>query len=148
MATTEDGWRYVKPLAGPDMVSDFLESNGVKLPEGLSSFLAAHNGGRPPHGEFDTDGGKDRVFKCLLSYDPNGFDTVHSAVKALRAAGIDEALYPIGCDVFGNFVCYDQRHGGYALVDHETSRAERIISSSNPELFRAWDEPDKPASSC
>ena len=129
------GWTYEKPLTGPDVVRDYARLCGVELPWWLVDFLVEHNAGRPPEREFETEDGRACVFKCLFSYDPHGYDTVYAAHDALVDAGVSPALYPIGCDPFGNIVCFDTDEHQYAFVDHETGDVDGIICSSNPELF-------------
>jgi hypothetical protein len=142
---SESKWKYIKPLTSPDIVRKFSQSCDVDLPSGLMDFLSEHNAGRPPEREFETEDGRAHVFKCLFSYDPKGYDTVYDAHAALLDSDVDKSLFPIGCDPFGNFICYDTRRRGYAFIDHESGNVEGIVSSSNPDLFPEFPTEDAEA---
>jgi len=116
-------WKYVKPLKSDGAVTDFLRAHNIFLPESLVACITKNNGGRPSEKLFDTDKGKEYVFKSLLSYNEGDLDCIHSFFPVLFEG---TSLYPIGTDSSGNFICYDTAKGNYILLNHESNTRELI----------------------
>lgn len=116
-------WKYVKPLKSNSVVTDFLRTHNISLPESLLSCIIRNNGGRPSEKRFDTIQGKDYVFKSLLSYNEDDLECIYKVFPALFEG---THLYPIGTDAGGNFICYDTNNHNYVLLNHETNTQELI----------------------
>ena len=120
---SEITWKYVKPLRNKQVVFDFLQENGVQLPEGLVKCITENNGGRPSEKLFNTDKGSEYVFKSLLSYNKNDIENIYAVYPALFQGTL---LYPFATDAAGNFICYDIASALYVLHKHETNSIEVI----------------------
>lgn len=125
-------WLFVHLLKNPRAVDEFLASVGATLPEALRAGLAAHNGGIPSDGVFDTDACPGYDFKGLLSYNEGDLESVQELYPLLFAR---EGLYPIALEGSGDSIQYDCAAGGLLLLRHETGEVERILPASNPPLF-------------
>lgn len=117
-------WKYVKPLKNPDVVTQFLKKNNIVLPLNLILFIEKNNGGRPSLKLFNTDKGKEHVFRSLLSYNQEDTDSIYTVFPQLFE---NTSLYPIGMDASGNYVCFDYSEKKYVLLNHETNSKEAII---------------------
>lgn len=117
-------WKYIKPLEHTSSVDDFLKKNSVKLPETLVNLLKKYNGGRPSVKRVVTDTGREYVFKSLLSYNPYDKETIQRLYPEIFG---DTALFPIGSDSAGNFICFNTKSQSYVLYNHETGNAEEIV---------------------
>lgn len=116
-------WKYVKPIKEPEAVHNFLNKYKIVLPEELIQCITENNGGRPSQKLFDTDKGKEYVFKSLLSYNEEDTECIYKVFPELFYG---TALYPIGTDASGNFICFDIAEQKYALLKHETNAKEYI----------------------
>lgn len=120
-------WKYVKTLQNEDSVEDFLQQHGVNLPQKLVDCIKENNGGRPSPNVFDTDKSRERVFKSLLSYNPDDRETIFSVYPQLFRG---THLYPIGTDAAGNFICLDLQNGDQLILwEHESGRKELVDGS-------------------
>lgn len=117
-------WKYVKALKNQDTVDEFLRKYNITLPTELVKCVTVNNGGRPSVKIFDTDKGKEYVFKALLSYNADDTESIHTVYPKLFEG---MKLFPIGSDTSGNFVCYDLVTGEYVLWKHETNSKEVIV---------------------
>lgn len=120
-------WKYVKPLKDPDTVHKFLAKHHIQLPGNLITCIIDNNGGRPSDNFLCTEQGTETAFKSLLSYNESDLETIYSFYPSQFT---NNALYPLGTDVCGNFICYDTQTGSYILWNHETDKKE-IIKLSN-----------------
>ena len=120
-------WKYVKPLKNEDAVREFLHRVQVVLPEKLVQYLTEYNGGRPSEPLFDTNEGREYVFKSLMSYNGEDIERIDKAYPGLFA---DTTLYPIATDAGGNFICYDIDTKQYILWKHETGTREVIKTNA------------------
>ena len=116
-------WKYVKPLRFDNVVSDFLRLHNISLPDPLLACITKNNGGRPSEKLFNTDQGKEYVFKTLLSYNEEDLECIYRFFPTVFDG---TSLYPIGIDSSGNFVCFDTSNGNYILLNHETGVRELI----------------------
>ena len=116
-------WKYVKPLKKSDAVDSFLRKYSITLPKELVKCIANNNGGRPSEKLFDTNKGKEYVFKSLLSYNDDDVECIYRVYPRLFEG---TSLYPIGTDASGNFVCFDTVEEKYILLKHETNSKEVI----------------------
>ncbi|MEG2428775.1 MAG: SMI1/KNR4 family protein, partial [Oscillospiraceae bacterium] len=121
-------WKYVKPLVDPSTVKSFLEHNQVSLPAELVECIEKNNGGRPSIKLFNTDLGKEYVFKSLLSYNEADVENIYTIYPALFK---NTKLFPIGTDSAGNFICYDTADNSYYLWKHETNNKEKYDDDGN-----------------
>ncbi len=121
---SNDNWKYVKPLNDESSVKDFLAQNYIKLPDNLISIMERFNGGRPPQKDFFTETGREYVFKSLLSYNENDKETIYMVYPDIFK---EKALYPVGSDAAGNYICFDLREEKFVLYNHETDLIESIV---------------------
>lgn len=117
-------WKYIKPLKDLDSVDKFLDKYNIELPDDLVKCIKCNNGGRPSEKLFDTDMGKEYVFKSLLSYNEGDSECITKVYPKLFEG---TKLYPIGSDASGNFVCFDCEKRKYVLLKHETNSIEVIM---------------------
>ena len=117
-------WKYVKPLKNQRAVEIFLSKYQISLPITLIQCLSVNNGGRPSKKIFDTDKGKEYVFKSLLSYNEDDKECIYNVYPNLFKG---TSLFPIGTDAGGNFVCYDTSMDKYVLFKHETNTLETVV---------------------
>ena len=127
-------WKYVKPLARPHLVEDYLAAVGAALPPATVACLSSNNGGIPIGNEFDTLEHPGYVFKALLSYNAGDLESIHTFHPLLQAQA-GTKLFPLALEASGDFICYDLENKLPVLFRHETGKRETIDTSSNPELF-------------
>ena len=113
----------MKPLKNQKAVELFLNKHQINLPEKLVQCLSTNNGGRLSMGLFDTNEGKEYVFKSLLSYNEEDLENIYMVYPQLFKG---THFYPIGTTPAGDFVCYDLSEFKYVLLKHETGRIEVI----------------------
>lgn len=119
-------WEYVKPLKNSYAIKDYLRKYSICLPDELIDTIERYNGGRPSEKRILTAKCREYVFKALLSYNEEDRETIYNVYPELFSG---TALYPIGSDVAGNFICYDINSMKYVLYNHETEDVEAITYS-------------------
>ena len=92
-------WKYVKPLACTDSITEYETLTGVLLPDDLKAAIIRHNGGRPSLKYYDIPTEKDKEFKALLSFNRNDIENVFAFYPLDSANG---KLVPIASDPAGN----------------------------------------------
>jgi hypothetical protein len=118
-------WKYVKALKKESLVDDFLDREGIRLPDQLKEIIKKQNGGRPSETSIITSDGKEHVFQSLLSYNANDPETVYDAYDSYFRG---KSCFPIGTDPAGNFICFDTEEGSFVFFDHESEKGIRIRS--------------------
>lgn len=116
-------WKYVKPINNSTAIDSFLAEHGINIPADLLEILKHFNGGRPSQKRVLTSAGNEYVFKSLLSYNSTDLETIYNVFPLFE----ESTLFPVGSDAAGNFICFDQSSGKYALCNHENDEIERIV---------------------
>lgn len=118
-------WKYVKELQNKQAVTDFETQHNVVFPDDLKEWILKNNGGRPYNSTIDTEKTKSRVFKSLLSFNPDDKETIFTVYDVLQKE--DKSLLPFASDPSGNFFCI--KNGKIVLWLHETGTIENVADS-------------------
>lgn len=118
-------WKYVKELRNKQAVSDFEAQHNVVFPADLKEWILKNNGGRPYDSIIDTEKTKSRVFKSLLSFNPDDKETIFTVYDVLQKE--DKTLLPFASDPSGNFFCI--KNGKVVLWLHETGSIENVADN-------------------
>lgn len=119
-------WKYVKPLENEEIVTLYLEKENLKIPKELIECLKSNNGGRPSINAFDTNVAKERVFKSLLSFNYNDFETIHIVYNSFFR---EKKLFPFATDPSGNYICVVLEDNSIVYFEMESQKIEQIADS-------------------
>lgn len=117
-------WRYVKPLANENLITETEEKLNFKFEDSYVAFVKKYNGGRPPISVFDTDTTKERTIKSFLSLNPSDTENIITLNKNVPEVSSNAIAFAI--DSFGNYICFDKTKGSIIFMDYETGTIERI----------------------
>ncbi len=106
----------------------------INLPEDFKIIVKNNNNGRPSVTTFDTQMSKEHVFKKLLSFKEEDLETVYKSKKVLEQ--VDNSLFPIANDPFGNLICYKDEKLVYWL--HEDNSVQFIANSFTQFLSKLY----------
>lgn len=122
-------WRYVKPLEDKNAIGRFEAKHNVSFPKDLSEILKNYNGGRPPKSLINTRGGREVVFKSLISFNKNDAVNIYDFMPFDEVKG----AVPFATDPAGNIFCLYK--GGIYFYDHETGETN-YVADSVTEMFK------------
>lgn len=128
-------WRYIKTSISEENIVDIENKTGFDFPEDYVKIVIKFNGARPKPNRFNTNNSMDRVFKNLVSLNP---DDPGNFFLVLEWIGnrIKRSMVPIAEDPSGNYLCYDFSKSNPTIVfwDNENNTTE-YVSSSFDELL-------------
>lgn len=122
-------WRYVKPLEDKNAIGRFEAKHNVSFPKDLSEILKNYNGGRPPKCLINIRGGREVVFKSLISFNKNDAVNIYDFMPFDEVKG----AVPFATDHAGNIFCLHK--GGIYFYDHETGKTN-YVADSVTEMFK------------
>lgn len=114
-------WKYVKSLNDDKSIENIEKKFDVKIPAYLKDIIIKYNGGRPLKNIFDTQNSKERVFKCLLSYNENDRENIYIYDKLFKIGYI-----PFAITEFGDLVCINNENKSVELYLHESETFENV----------------------
>lgn len=117
-------WRYVKPLADENQITETEKKLGFNFADSYVAFVKKYNGGRPPISIFDTNITKERTIKSFLSLNPSDPENIIALNKSL--AEISSTVIAFAIDSFGNYICFEKTKGSIVFLEYETGTIERI----------------------
>lgn len=128
-------WRYIKTSVSEENIVMVEKKIGFQLPRDYVKLVMKYNGGRPRPKRFDTNDSFDRVFKSLISLNPNDPGNLFSVLEWLGDR-IQRSLVPIAEDPSGNYLCYDfSRSKPIVVFWSNESRSIEFVSNSIDELL-------------
>lgn len=131
-------YKYIKPLESTDNINSFESSINFVFPEDFKVFVKNFNGSTPEHAIFDTDVCLERVIKTFLSFNQDDKESVWTIYVLSRK--VHKHIYaPFAIDVFGNLICFDDRHQ-VIFIDHETLSVEFVAVSFNEFINKLYKE--------
>lgn len=113
-------WKYVKKIKDINSVEKVEMRYAVSLPIFLKETILRYNGGRPERNIFDSQNCKEKVFKCLLSYNENDRENIYAFDKFFKNKYI-----PFAVTEFGDVLCLDDEKQ-VVLYLHESDSFERV----------------------
>lgn len=114
-------WKYVNNLKNNKSITEIEEKYNIKIPNYLKELIIQYNGGRPSDNTFDTENNKERVFKCLLSYNKDDRENIYIYDDLFRINYIPFANTPSG-----DVICLNVKNQKIELYLHETDKFEFI----------------------
>ncbi len=127
-------WKYVKELKNSNLIEEFEKTYSAKLPIDFKKFVKINNGGRPYSDIIDTETTKERVFKCLLSFNKEDKENIFSSYEILKKE--DTSLIPFASDPSGNFFCI--KDNKIFLWLHENGNLEFVSNSFSEMLDKLY----------
>lgn len=125
-------WVLSKPLTKLEFINEFEQKHNIQFPIGFIDIVKHYNFGRPRPNVFDTNEVKERIAKCLLSFDPEHSENIWDMYAVLKKQ-LPADVIPFMVDQFGNFVCFyfDMVSTEPAIVfwNLETQQIESISES-------------------
>lgn len=107
-----------------DVISEFEDVCGVKLPAQYRLFIEKYNGGETPNTYFYTNGVSSDL-KGLY-----GIGKVKFSLDTVRVENIHGTSYlPIGMDSFGNDILIGLSDGTISFKEHENGKCKKIAGS-------------------
>lgn len=123
-------WKYIKPLENKEVIENVESTYSVKLPIKLKEIIKKYNGGKPKNNIFDTVNSKEKVVKCLLSYNKNDRENIYIFDDLFNKGYI-----PFAITEFGDVICINNKMETVELYLHERDCFENV--SKNIEEFMA-----------
>lgn len=98
-------WVLVKPLTDLELITEFEKKHNISFPKSYVEVVKENNLGRPRPNVFDTDKSKERIAKCLLSFEPEHKENIWDIYSTLKKQ-LPSDVIPFMVDQFGNFICF------------------------------------------
>ena len=98
-------WVLIKPLENANLVHDFEKKYRITFPKSYIEVVKNNNLGRPRPNVFDTAASKERIAKCLLSFDPQHQENIWDLTVTLKKQ-LPPDVIPFMVDQFGNYICF------------------------------------------
>ena len=127
-------WRYIKPLATENLISDAEEKLGYRFTDSYVDFVKKYNGGRPPVRIFTTSTSQEKTIKSFLSFNPDDVENIIKLNKSV--AEISEQLVAFAIDNFGNYICFDKQNHMVFFLDFETGETELVDKTFSDFLLK------------
>ncbi|GEK31853.1 SMI1/KNR4 family protein [Kurthia zopfii] len=125
-------WVLVKPLKKLELINEFEQKNNITFPKSFVEVVQKYNLGRPRPNVFDTNKSKERIAKCLLSFDTENKENIWDMYSYLKKQ-LPEDVIPFMVDQFGNFICFyfDALTSEVSVVfwDVENQQIEKVADS-------------------
>lgn len=127
-------WRYIKPLATENLISDVEEKLDYKFTDSFVDFVKKYNGSRPPVSIFTTSSLQEKTIKSFLSFNPGDVENIVRLNRGV--ADISELLVAFAIDNFGNYLCFDRKNHMVFFLDFETGKTELIDKTFSDFLLK------------
>jgi hypothetical protein len=127
-------WRYIKPLATENLISDVEEKLNYKFTDFFVGFVKKYNGSRPPLSVFNTGASQERTIKSFLSFNPTDVENILKLNKGVSE--ISANLVAFAIDNFGNYICFDKQNDMVVFLDFETGETELIDKTFSDFLLK------------
>lgn len=114
-------WKYIKTLKDNNSITDIERKYKIKIPNYLKDLIIKYNGGRPEKNIFDTEKNKERVFKCLLSYNKEDRENIYIYDDLFKMNYIPFANTPPG-----DVICLNIKNDKIELYLHEIDKFEFV----------------------
>lgn len=98
-------WVLAKPLTKIELINEFEQKYNIKFPNSYVEIVQEYNLGRPRPNVFDTNKSKERIAKCLLSFNTEHKENIWGIYAALKKQ-LPEDVIPFMVDQFCNFICF------------------------------------------
>ncbi len=121
-------WKYIKKLKGYKSITNIEKKYNINIPNYLKDLIIQYNGGRPEKNIFDTENYKEKVFKCLLSYNKDDRENIYIYNDLFQKNYIPFANTPSG-----DIICLNIENEKIELYLHEIDKFEFV--SNNIEKF-------------
>lgn len=125
-------WVLAKPLIKFELINEFEQKYNIKFPTSYVEIVQEYNLGRPRPNVFDTNKSKERIAKCLLSFNTEHKENIWDIYAALKKQ-LPADVIPFMVDQFGNFICFyfDSFTSEVTIVfwDVENQQIENIAES-------------------
>lgn len=121
-------WKYIKELKDYKSITNIEKKYNINIPNYLKDLIIQYNGGRSVNNIFDTNNNKEKVFKCLLSYNSDDRENIYIYNDLFETNHIPFANTPSG-----DVICLNIKNQKIELYLHETDKFELV--SDNIEKF-------------
>ena len=117
-------WKYIKKIKDEKAIEKIEIIYNIRIPILLKQIIMQYNGGRPLYNIFDTIYNKEKVFKCLISYNKEDKESIFSYTEFFN-----KGLIPFAITAFGDVICLNNKINEVELYLHELDKTEKICDS-------------------
>lgn len=123
-------WPKSKTPAKEQDIQAVERKFGIQFPDDYREVAKISHGEMPDPYSIDFGGMFGKIFGFLLSFDkksPINIERVYDDIKD----ALPEKVFPFAEDRFGNFYCFDYRHGNDPIIVywyHETFRLTKVCN--------------------